>query len=323
MDREIRQYIETRLRSLLLDLCPMNETLCDTLFSYDKEVTVVKATKSKGEKEQEVSINNINVLKYKFQTLEILSRKFPDKIKSFVHELYNYDNCVSSLEIFIDGDLDWKELVKQFSNKIKGCDKYFIFNFILSSETKGHANLLIVEKEEKQINFFRYEPNGPEYDFSDKDEKILRSLLEDTGKELNTPIKIYNKTDTCPIGIQKKSKDTYGYCIMFSLFWFYCLVKLLDSKLPLKDLIQYIEPVLSSVINSFKKEKMIVDCFEKNNTYIGDFSIRYLFLVVYRFSDRMTTEMIEKYKKDEDTYEVIEYKIKDNLFKEARNVLNT
>ena len=87
----------------------------------------------------------------------------------------------------------------------------------------GHQNILVIFKKDNKIHISVYDPHGTNdvkkiHAVSEKFLTRIRNIYPDT-------IVISPRvTVSCPIGLQRYAKDRFGWCMIFSLFWLYCVL---------------------------------------------------------------------------------------------------
>jgi len=142
-----------------------------------------------------------------------------------------------------------------------------IFTNFNTVNKSGHATVLIMEKQDDGWNFYSYDPNGyarMNYEVDTTD--FLRLLAENLKNKFDEKITIIPITEiSCPTSIQKYTEDNIGFCLMFSFFWIYCILTIINDMkknnayIPLqswiglvdKILLEYEKSYLYSVVVSF------------------------------------------------------------------------
>jgi len=95
----------------------------------------------------------------------------------------------------------------------------------------AHVNILLIHKTvNNTYNIFLYEPNSYKYknDISEiRDYFIV--LLESYTEKVGINAKFFKPELTCPNGLQVHGHDKFGYCVMFSFFWYYNLISIIGN----------------------------------------------------------------------------------------------
>lgn len=152
----------------------------------------------------------------------------------------------------------FRTFCKEFLKRLKeGCK----FNSLELSifNPHGHANVLFTYRTESgKIYLALYEPGGSKkHRFHLNVDKIMNGIVQ-SAPDVFVLLPRYEVS--CPIGMQERSeRHKGGYCIIYSLFWMYCLlsvikeldrlginVELTRSKKDLSSLIGSIEPSIFS-----------------------------------------------------------------------------
>ena len=97
-----------------------------------------------------------------------------------------------------------------------------------------HSNILFIWKNKNIIKLFIYEPNGSVSFYSEKQKNFLNVLKEEFENIVKNDIKYNEEIQIFSIpdmGIQKLSepKINFGYCLIYSSFFLYCIVMLLEN----------------------------------------------------------------------------------------------
>jgi len=149
------------------------------------------------------------------------------------------------------------EFAEILENMLNTSDDLIVTNFntINSSGTDGHATVLIMEKYDSGWNFYSYDPNG--YDNINSDFKTS-SLIRELIKHLNKKITVIPITEiSCPTSIQKYTDDNIGFCLMFSFFWIYCILTIINDMkknnayIPLQYWIGLVDKILIGCEKSY------------------------------------------------------------------------
>jgi len=149
---------------------------------------------------------------------------------------------------------DMRKFSKIIENMLDTSSELIFTNFNVVNKTSGHATVLIMEKQDNIWNFYYYDPNGSSN--TDYSYQFLDMLLRYQNKKISIiPItKI-----SCPISIQKYTEEKIGFCLMFSFFWIYCILNIING---MKKTGTY--SPLRSWIGSV--DKILLD-YEKSNLY--------------------------------------------------------
>lgn len=132
----------------------------------------------------------------------------------------------------------------------------------MNSEANGHRNLLVVLKlRPDKFIVLTYDPHGYE---SATTKAIARDQLLAYMKQ-NMPRKYVwmpLETTTCPQGLQARARDRVGYCVMFSNFWFYCLLRcfhlLLNQTHRVKQFQQAVLSIESTILEEVNAQSLMM-----------------------------------------------------------------
>lgn len=122
-------------------------------------------------------------------------------------------------------------LALMFNYNVTNCKDRLVavpLSLNVENEKDGHQNVLIVFKMTEDLYFVVvYEPHGWEDDFSSSE--LRSSFLENLQLAVADVSKKYvwlpMENTSCPVGMQNASTDSVGYCVMFSNFWLYCVLR--------------------------------------------------------------------------------------------------
>lgn len=128
----------------------------------------------------------------------------------------------------------------------------------------GHLNVFFTHyiREKNSMEIVVYEPHGTIPPTGRKQESIHYTKIDlflqgikDILKMKGIYVKILPRyTVSCPIGLQSKTKDTTGFCVVYSLFMVYCVLWMIRAgkyKQGLRELLSNIE---EDVIKIFDKK---------------------------------------------------------------------
>lgn len=140
-------------------------------------------------------------------------------------------------------------------------------------DKEGHRNMLVVMKMRPDRYFvLKYEPNG--YEDDTEHPRLRNHLLENLQMALSKVSSKYvwlpMQATSCPIGLQRVSTAKIGYCVMFSNFWLYCLLRCF----PLLIRLQQVESFQRAVHSI---EQIILDEVDPGSLslLVTNFAIRY------------------------------------------------
>ena len=184
-------------------------------------------------------------------------------------------NGQSNFWVYSDGlpTSEFTLFVNEFINRVVNSECPFTS---LGYSLGFHMNILLAyyDKNKGKIYLSVYEPHGSEVEKSISD---LSDKLPMYMKKASPDIFIITERSSlsCPIGTQAHAKDQYGYCVMFSYFWLYCLLIITNNKgteLTMND-INTIEP---AIIDYFDKAEDMMEMIVKFSIYIIDKYIEYI-----------------------------------------------
>ena len=135
----------------------------------------------------------------------------------------------------------------------------YVMNINVCYKNEWHRNLVIFSGDASKIYAYVYEPNG---NFTRHNDLVIQKMhlgvtefLQSLGSILeNVSLEIEDNDKTCPVGLQSKSKEKYGLCVMFTYFWMYVVFKLVDHNISLKYAIGIAEEAMIAAMT----EKQIV-----------------------------------------------------------------
>jgi len=132
------------------------------------------------------------------------------------------------------------ELIKD----LQKCKKRFIyifFSIVWEQRLSGHANMLIIDNENKTIE--RFEPHGHNLSF-DRKKQILRGIDSKFDNKLLSYLKLnkykyISPIDISPkIGVQLKADAYYGMCVTYSLM--YLQLRIMNPDVDQKEIVKYL-----------------------------------------------------------------------------------
>lgn len=170
----------------------------------------------------------------------------------------------------------------------------YVMNVNVRYNGKWHRNLVIFSGDDSKIYAYLYEPNGNFTNHKDyviqkmhvgvtEFLKVLSSRLE------NVSLEIVDNDKTCPVGLQLKSKEKYGLCVMFTYLWMYVVFKLVHHNVSLNDAIGKAEEAIIAALT----EKHIVSTVFNFALHLVD---KYMTLEQYNPTARIwrTHRLIER-----------------------------
>jgi hypothetical protein len=199
------------------------------------------------------------------------------------------------------------DFVGEFAKRVRESNCPFTsLSVILSWDNNAHANILLAfkDKDSNKIFLVLYDPHGSKLDSSIR--KTSNALLKSIKECDSNFVVLSRKNISCPIGQQSYANDTMGYCVMFSLFWLYCVLKISKKSNYQIDInnIKYIEKSIirnTSSSRGLTKKPSLWNTILNfsmflSNEYIGllsknpDFYVSYInsFLVHYNYEYEKT-----------------------------------
>jgi hypothetical protein len=169
------------------------------------------------------------------------------------------------------------EFGKEFIKRINETDCPFttLHISIFLSNGQGHSNILIVFKKEGKIYLSIYEPHGSDVDSSPylKLSNYLMYKLYDLYPDL---IVVSDRTSvSCPRGLQAYAKDEKGWCVIFSLFWLYCVLYI-SSKTNNGINLNNIYLIEHAIIYLAKKPEILYIMTVKFSMYLSSSYLEYI-----------------------------------------------
>ena len=150
--------------------------------------------------------------------------------------------------IYIDDEDEVKinqNHIKKLKTRFNNCNKNILIIplSITDNEQSGHANMLILNKFRKELEWF--EPHGAISYLKYKHFKILENILKNIANELDLlylapsnvcpNIKGFQSYDTSNLKTKNNIKDPQGFCLAWSFF--YAELRMKFPKLSSKDII--------------------------------------------------------------------------------------
>lgn len=134
----------------------------------------------------------------------------------------------------------------------------YVMKIGVGYKKEWHTNLAIFTGNAGQIDVYLYEPNGNPNHHSDKElfemHASVNAFIEKLSIDTRIKLNIADVDQTCPVGLQFKSKEKYGLCTMFSYLWMYVVFILVHSKVSLKYAIRHAETAIHEAV----KENQLV-----------------------------------------------------------------
>ena len=199
--------------------------------------------------------------------------------------------------------LSFSNILETFSKE----NTFFVINVIITGEI-AHNNIIFVEKIKNSLVFNYYEPHG--FEFFLNNSFIIKFLL--SLEDINTNIYI-NRNHKYP-GIQRVTEDSFGLCIIFSLFWIYIVLNIVfyninnKSYIPSNYWINEIEKIYVIDLNEAKGELYrIVLAFgiDLINDWFQSLSLKSLRIFLEKLDFKGTFEEVKERGID---YDIIENK---------------
>jgi hypothetical protein len=175
----------------------------------------------------------------------------PDEMKDYIY----YEN--SGKIVLKNRYIDFNQLLHNIMGKIDMNRFYFLAvgAFHEKFPDSAHLNTLFFFRDTSGILIFHYEPHGisksPDIRiYTDLVNNLAQGIKENIHEKYGK-ITIVDKEISCPYGLQTKSLEPYGYCIMFNTLWTYILYEILKkesngelSNDVVKNIVKNIEPMI-------------------------------------------------------------------------------
>lgn len=216
-------------------------------------------------------LNQIYIYKQKMDYAEYISELYQSliRMKSNILITYIYNHILgnsycSEFELIIRQDLErlylhvgdniiagvhLKEL-KQYQKSLNFCQKivdlskdcqFFTIKTTIVLGNEGHSNIIFCERVNDKIILNYYEPHGHvRIKIAKMLERIFRiwnvrgsggsENLDNLTENANHPVFVLNYATGNVVGAQTEV-DNIGYCVMFSLFWIYVVLKIIKYNL--------------------------------------------------------------------------------------------
>lgn len=192
-----------------------------------------------------------------YQSIETLTEQYPKKYPGLIELVYfltysNYQFCTGRVDYTNNNNLsllktesgiyrvfddktkkhtnEFKKFGAEFLKRIRNTPCPFTTLFFGISNIQGdpdkhqsHQNIIIIFKDEEKIHLSVYDPHGSQY-YSEIQKAADNFLIQ--LRDLYPDIFVISPrvTVSCPIGLQAYANDDFGYCVVFSLFWLYCVL---------------------------------------------------------------------------------------------------
>lgn len=183
------------------------------------------------------------------------------------------------------------EVAEDFNDDVEKCPDRIVaipLGIAIKSSEFGHQNMLLVMKMRPDKYFVLiYEPHGHQSNIEEGVARadFLSNLQKGLSKRSNKYVFVPLETTSCPVGLQARSGDTVGYCVMFSNFWFYCILRCFHLLIRIQDVREFqdaVRSVESTILNDVSRESLFM--------MVTNFAIRYseqFWKVVQLNSDQM------------------------------------
>jgi len=146
-----------------------------------------------------------------------------------------------------------------------------------SSGPRGHNNNLILCKNNSTLDIYLFDPHGQNRKsiWNYRANVFIRYLIDILRKKgIKAERKIiYNGCQTR--GLQRKQTDPGGYCVLISLFWFYCLL-ILSKNYDVEYLITNLESVLLEKDVEKRNQGGLMETYVKFAAYLVNKTIEKL-----------------------------------------------
>jgi len=176
-----------------------------------------------------------------------------DNSNGYIHYIHK-NPTISDVRPFINEveiSDDFQKECDDIFRRILTCYKYIIIELSLHSGTRAHANMIIIEKIDNNINVYHYEPHGIDQRIVNvyKTKTILKLFingLKRSNESISNNLYTINDDDlfktSCSVGMQKWSKDRVGFCYWYTIFVLYnilyimYMIKSEEFDVKLKDI---------------------------------------------------------------------------------------
>ena len=220
------------------------------------------------------------------------------KYLDFIINSVSLDNICSNNSYYIEDyflEINFSNLMYTIPNKlidnILKCQKninikYFIIPIALIFEFNkpGHSNIIIIDNENKTIEFF--EPHGISFKQSLYDtETHIKNVLEIIFPKQTKEYNFINAHNDCPIGIQSKQNmiTQDGHCLAWSLLFAH--IRMLNLHLITEEISEY----FLKHFNSYELDLYIrryINFIEHSNRFITHKYTQTLKYTITNFSDQ-------------------------------------
>lgn len=177
-----------------------------------------------------------------------------------------YENYRSKIDELAN---DLMESVEKCTDRLVGIP----LSTNVESRPAGHRNMLVVMKMTPEKYFVLiYEPHGHQTRAVESMARadFLSNLQSAISKKTDKYVFVPVETTSCPVGLQAHSGDRVGYCVMFSNFWFYCILHCFHLLIRTRDLSEFQEAILtveSTILEEVSRESL--------SLLVTNFAIRY------------------------------------------------
>jgi hypothetical protein len=218
-------------------------------------------------------------------------------IENEKHSIYLKNNCIKKLWVFRDEEkilvsenkadkfyriytiktkkysINFTSLIQDIINQVKKCEILTIF-FIVKKNEESHSMVLMLNYSKNDLIMYLYDPNGGNnifyeelYFFSNEIKKHFEYDNSDNNRAM-----IYSENICKRIHFLPKDYDGKGYCLIYGLFFIYCVFSILQKiDMDLLKLIQLIQHniLIECPLNEELFFKMMVNfSFYIKNSYL-------------------------------------------------------
>ena len=182
-------------------------------------------------------------------------------------------------KIIINGNFsnDFEIFCDDFYNRLTKMDCEISTTFFnITTEIMSHSTVIFSSFEHEKIKILHYDPNGPVGTYKNN-VKFLNYIKKYIEEKYFIEIELLNPYEFCISGLQtcssnKKDIINPGYCMMYSMFFIYCVFKVLQNntlKIKLEDLILLVQENLYDLMFDNDNPKLY-KCIISFSNYIKD-----------------------------------------------------
>ncbi len=146
---------------------------------------------------------------------------------------------------------EYLNYMKRIADDIKDCKtSYCAFNLTLSVLTKdlSHRNMLLIHKKDNDIDIIHFEPHGYNALYTTMTNIFLRDLTDSLEPYFDRVLLI-EPEHSCP----RKLQENIPYCVMYSYFWLYIVMKVINSGTVDKGDSSWIQDVANIIYEYLEK----------------------------------------------------------------------